>query len=113
MPLRYALEAKRMAGRSEHRAGGAVGVVAYQNGDYELAVKELRAARRISGLDTLVPLIADCERALASPRRRWRWRMRSCSWIEPIGWSCGSWRPAHVDLESTRGGAARCSRSTP
>lgn len=66
--LRYALEAKRMAGRSSI-VREAVGVVAYQNGDYELAVKELRAARRISGLDTLVPLIADCERALGQPEK--------------------------------------------
>lgn len=66
--LRYALEAKRMAGRSSI-VREAVGVVAYQNGDYEVAVKELRAARRISGLDTLVPLIADCERALGHPEK--------------------------------------------
>jgi tetratricopeptide (TPR) repeat protein len=66
--LRYASEAKRMAGRRSI-VREAVGVVAYHAGNYELAAKELRAARRISGLDTLVPLIADCERALGHPER--------------------------------------------
>jgi tetratricopeptide (TPR) repeat protein len=47
----------------------AVGVTAYQAGDYAAALTELKAARRITGLPDHLPLIADCERALGRPDR--------------------------------------------
>lgn len=45
----------------------ALGVAAYANGDYGLARTELRAARRMSGAPEVIPLLADCERALGRP----------------------------------------------
>jgi len=45
------------------------GVAAYAAGDYGVAVQELRAARRISGNEDLLPLIADCERGLGRPEK--------------------------------------------
>ncbi len=46
-----------------------LGVAAYGSGDFGLALTELKAARRISGNDDLLPLIADCERGLGRPDR--------------------------------------------
>lgn len=40
------------------------GVVAYHEGDWAVALSELRTARRLSGSDHVVALIADSERAL-------------------------------------------------
>ncbi|MGH3743982.1 MAG: tetratricopeptide repeat protein [Mycobacteriales bacterium] len=45
----------------------ALGVAAYADGDFALARTELRAARRMSGAPELIPLLADCERALGRP----------------------------------------------
>lgn len=60
---RYAKEqAPRLAETRE-----ALGVAAYAAGDYLLARAELRAARRLSGAAELIPLLADCERALGRP----------------------------------------------
>jgi tetratricopeptide (TPR) repeat protein len=60
---RYAKKARDLAAR--------VGVVretcaiaAYQAGDWAGALAELRAARRLTGRDSYLPLMADCERAL-------------------------------------------------
>jgi tetratricopeptide (TPR) repeat protein len=66
--LRYALGAKKIASRSA-AVRESVGITAYHAGQYELAARELRAAGRISGRDDLVPVIADCERALGRPER--------------------------------------------
>lgn len=46
-----------------------VGVTAYRAGDFAEAAKELAAARRITGNDELLPMIADCERAAGRPER--------------------------------------------
>lgn len=44
------------------------GIAAYYAGEWQEAISELRAARRISGDgDALLPLIADCERGLGRP----------------------------------------------
>jgi Flp pilus assembly protein TadD len=60
---RYAKErAPRLAETRE-----ALGVAAYANGDFTLARSELRAARRMTGAADLIPLLADCERALGRP----------------------------------------------
>jgi len=60
---RYAKQARSLAAR--------VGVVretcaiaAYQAGDWAGALTEFRAARRLTGRDSYLPLMADCERAL-------------------------------------------------
>jgi tetratricopeptide (TPR) repeat protein len=63
MAFRYAKKARGLAAR--------VGVVretcaiaAYQAGDWNAALAEFRAARRLTGRSSYVPLMADCERAL-------------------------------------------------
>jgi tetratricopeptide (TPR) repeat protein len=43
------------------------GYAAYRAGHYEIALKELRAANRISGDVTMWPVMADCERGLGYP----------------------------------------------
>jgi tetratricopeptide (TPR) repeat protein len=47
----------------------AMGIAAYRAGEWSEALTELRAARRISGSDQLLPLIADCERALGRAKQ--------------------------------------------
>jgi tetratricopeptide (TPR) repeat protein len=47
----------------------AVGIAAYQCGDWAQALAELRAARRMGSKSALLPLIADCERGLGRPER--------------------------------------------
>ena len=46
-----------------------LGVTAYQVGEYGLALTELKAAKRISGSDEFLPLIADCHRGLGQPEK--------------------------------------------
>ena len=43
------------------------GYAAYRAGYYEIALKELRAAHRISGDVSMWPVMADCERGLGNP----------------------------------------------
>jgi tetratricopeptide (TPR) repeat protein len=64
----YAKKARSLAAR--------VGVVretaaiaAYQAGDWTTALAEFRAARRLTGRSSYLPLMADCERALGRPDR--------------------------------------------
>jgi tetratricopeptide (TPR) repeat protein len=47
----------------------AVGIAAYQCGDWAQALAELRAARRMGSKSALLPLIADCERGVGRPER--------------------------------------------
>ena len=47
----------------------AVGIAAYQCGDWSQALAELRAARRMGSKSPLFPLIVDCERGLGRPER--------------------------------------------
>jgi len=47
----------------------AVGLAAYRAGEWKLAISELRAYQRISGRQTHLAVIADCERALGRPER--------------------------------------------
>lgn len=59
----YAIAARDLAGRV-----GVVretcGIAAYQAGKWAEALAELRAARRLTGQGSYLPLMADCERAL-------------------------------------------------
>lgn len=66
--LAHALAAQRRAGRVAVVRETA-GLVAYHAGDYELALRELRTARRMSGSSEHLPVMADCERGLGRPER--------------------------------------------
>src|SRR5205814_742948 len=61
-----------VAGRMASRVAAvreALGLTAYATGRWGQARSELRAARRMSGSDELLPVIADCERGLRHPER--------------------------------------------
>ncbi len=47
----------------------ACGLAAYHSGRWSDALTELRAARRMSGHEDLLPVLADCERGLGRPQR--------------------------------------------
>ncbi len=47
----------------------AVGIAAYLAGEWQVAIAELRAVRRMSGTDSHLAILADCERALGRPER--------------------------------------------
>ena len=64
----HAQVAKRLAGRVG-AVREAVGIAAYRAGDYAAALQDLRAARRMTGADDLLPTLADCERALGRPEK--------------------------------------------
>jgi tetratricopeptide (TPR) repeat protein len=59
----YAQAAKRLAARVGV-VREACGIVAYRTGRWAEALSELRAARRMTGRDDYLPIMADCERAL-------------------------------------------------
>ena len=60
--------ARRMAGRVAV-VREACALTAYACGDYDAALHELRAYRRLSGDQSHLPLMADCERGLGRPER--------------------------------------------
>jgi tetratricopeptide (TPR) repeat protein len=64
----FAQAAKRLAARVGV-VREACGIVAYQTGRWADALSEFRAARRMTGRDDYVPIMADCERALGRPDR--------------------------------------------
>jgi len=64
----HAQAAVRRAGRIA-AVREAAGLAAYRAGHFARALTELRAARRMSGLDNQLPVIADCERGLGRPER--------------------------------------------
>jgi tetratricopeptide (TPR) repeat protein len=47
----------------------AAGITAYRAGDYQSALAELRAVRRMTGDPAYLPIMADCERGLGRPER--------------------------------------------
>jgi predicted Zn-dependent protease len=47
----------------------AAAIVYYLSGDYESALSELRAVRRMTGSQSFVPLMADCERGMGRPQK--------------------------------------------
>jgi tetratricopeptide (TPR) repeat protein len=59
----YAQAAKRLAARVGV-VREACGIAAYQTGRWAEALSEFRAARRMTGRDDYLPVMADCERAL-------------------------------------------------
>ena len=66
--LAFAREAKRKAGRVSV-VREAVGLAAYAAGDYAESLSELRAVRRLTGDDSHLAVMADCERGLGRPRK--------------------------------------------
>ena len=48
---------------------GACGEAAYAAGEFAEALSELRAAKRMNGVNDYLPLMADCERALGRPEK--------------------------------------------
>jgi hypothetical protein len=71
LALRHAREARRMAARIGV-VREAVGITAYHAGEWAEALTELRAARRLTGDPSHLPLMADCERAMGRPERALR-----------------------------------------
>jgi hypothetical protein len=65
---RHALAAGRRAGRIPV-VRETVGITAYALGEFELALRELRTYRRISGRDDQLPLMVDCERGIGRPEK--------------------------------------------
>lgn len=66
--LEHARAARRRAGRIA-MVREAAGIAAYTAQEWAEALSELRAARRMSGGNELLPMIADCERGLGRPER--------------------------------------------
>lgn len=66
--LAHARAARNRSGRIA-AVREAVGIAAYQCGDWAQALAELRAARRMGSKSLLLPLIADCERGVGRPER--------------------------------------------
>lgn len=67
-----ALEHGRAAQRRAGRVGAvreAAGLAAYRAGEYDEALRELRTARRLTGSQVHLPVMADCERGLGRPER--------------------------------------------
>ena len=64
----HAVAARRRAGRIG-AVREATGLAAYRAGRFEEALRELRTARRLTGSDVHLPVIADCERGLGRPER--------------------------------------------
>lgn len=64
----HAVVARRLASRVAV-VREAAGLSAYACGDYETALAEFRAYRRMSGDQSHLPLMADCERGLGRPER--------------------------------------------
>lgn len=64
----HATEATRIASRVA-AVREAAGLTAYATGRWAQARSELRAARRLSGSDEFLPILADCERGLGKPER--------------------------------------------
>lgn len=65
---RHALAASRRAGRIAV-VRESVGITAYAIGQFELALRELRTYRRISGRDDQLPLMVDSERGVGRPEK--------------------------------------------
>ncbi|MFG1752172.1 hypothetical protein [Streptosporangium sandarakinum] len=67
-----AYEHTKVARRFAARIGvvrEAVGIAAYRSGHFAEALSDLRAARRMTGSDAYLPVMADCERGLGRPER--------------------------------------------
>ena len=68
LALRHAISARRLASRIAV-VREAVGLAAYAAGDWTTAIAELRTYHRMTGRQTHLAELADCERALGRPER--------------------------------------------
>jgi len=66
--LAHALAARRLAARIA-AVREAVGLAAYRAGEWQTAIAELRTYHRMTGRQTHLAVLADCERALGRPER--------------------------------------------
>jgi tetratricopeptide (TPR) repeat protein len=66
--MAHALAARRLASRIA-AVREAVGLAAYAAGEWQTAIAELRTYHRMSGKQTHLAVLADCERALGRPER--------------------------------------------
>jgi HAD superfamily hydrolase (TIGR01450 family) len=66
--LGHAVAARRLASRIS-AVREAVGLAAYHAGEWQTAIAELRTFHRMSGRQTHLAVLADCERALGRPER--------------------------------------------
>ncbi|WP_439709644.1 Replicase polyprotein 1ab [Micromonospora haikouensis] len=66
--LAHALAARRLASRIS-AVREAVGLAAYHAGEWQTALAELRTYHRMTGLQSHLAVLADCERALGRPER--------------------------------------------
>jgi tetratricopeptide (TPR) repeat protein len=66
--LSHALAARRLASRVA-AVREAVGLAAYRAGEWQTAIGELRTYHRMTGRQTHLAVLADCERALGRPER--------------------------------------------
>ncbi|MFF0825225.1 Replicase polyprotein 1ab [Micromonospora haikouensis] len=66
--LAHALAARRLASRIS-AVREAVGLAAYHAGEWQTAIAELRTYHRMTGLQSHLAVLADCERALGRPER--------------------------------------------
>jgi hypothetical protein len=68
LAYQHAVAARERAGRVG-AVREAAGLAAYRSGRFAEALSELRAARRITGDQSQLPVMADCERGLGRPER--------------------------------------------
>jgi tetratricopeptide (TPR) repeat protein len=68
LALQHAERAHRLASRVAC-VRETLAIAAYANDDYRTALRESRTVRRMTGDDTWLPMIADCERGLGRPER--------------------------------------------
>lgn len=66
--LAHALAARRLASRIAV-VREAVGLAAYHSGEWQTAIAELRTYHRMTGRQSHLAVLADCERALGRPER--------------------------------------------
>ncbi|SCF49571.1 hypothetical protein GA0070216_1364 [Micromonospora matsumotoense] len=66
--LAHAMAARRLASRIS-AVREAVGLAAYHAGEWQSAIAELRTYHRMTGLQSHLAVLADCERALGRPER--------------------------------------------
>jgi tetratricopeptide (TPR) repeat protein len=64
----HADAARKLAGRIGV-VREAAGLAAYRSGRYDIALAELRTARRLTGSSVHLPVMADCERGMGRPER--------------------------------------------
>jgi tetratricopeptide (TPR) repeat protein len=77
----------------------ACGIAAYHTGRWADALSEFRAARRMTGRDDYVPIMADCERALGRPDRA----LALVREVNPADLS----RPTQIELRIVESGIRR------